>query len=244
MSVREKRMRPKLVRALLICALLGANSAIAQQIEDKLVIVTSFSKDVTSPFQQAFEKKYPGTKVEVQNRNSAAAIAFIRETRSSPPDIFWASSPDAFEVLKKNSLLQKYQPKAQGLASKVGVYPVNDPKGFYVGFAASGYGIMFNTRYTRANGLPAPKGSDMKVDRVNAGRYAAVRFSGKLTDKVVKDAEQRLRTWAGKQGMKLAGNAIVAGYDPPFTPPPMRRKVFLPCANARPRQGSRCPMPR
>ena len=57
MSVREKRMRPKLVRALLICALLGANSAIAQQIEDKLVIVTSFSKDVTSPFQQAFEKK-------------------------------------------------------------------------------------------------------------------------------------------------------------------------------------------
>jgi len=81
---------------IMICALLGANSAIAQQIEDKLVIVTSFSKDVTSPFQQACEKKYPGTKVEVQNRNSAAAIAFIRETRSSPPDIFWASAPDAF----------------------------------------------------------------------------------------------------------------------------------------------------
>ncbi|MEW6454408.1 MAG: extracellular solute-binding protein [Pseudomonadota bacterium] len=150
-------MRPNIVRMLLICAFLGANSALAQQIEDKLTIVTSFSKDVTSPFQQAFEKKYPGTKVEVQNRNSAAAIAFIRETKSSPPDIFWASAPDAFEVLKKNSLLQKYQPKAQGLASKVGVYPVNDPQGFYTGFAASGYGIMFNTRYMRANGLPAPK---------------------------------------------------------------------------------------
>src|SRR4029450_10327103 len=40
---------------------------------------------------------------------------------------------------------------------KVGVYPVNDPAGFYTGFAASGYGIMFNTRYMRANGLPAPK---------------------------------------------------------------------------------------
>ena len=140
-------MLQKFFRMLLVCAsFFGASSALAQQIEDRLVIVTSFSKDVTAPFQQAFEKKYPGTKVEVQNRNSAAAIAFIRETRSSPPDIFWASAPDAFEVLKKNSLLQKYQPKAQGLATKVGVYPVNDPQGFYTGFAASGYGIMFNTR--------------------------------------------------------------------------------------------------
>ena len=78
--------------------------------------MTSFSKDLTTPYAQAFEKKSPGLKVEVQNRNSAAAIAFIRETRSSPPDIFWASAPDAFEVLKKNSLLQKYAPKAAGQA--------------------------------------------------------------------------------------------------------------------------------
>ena len=143
---------------MLIAAIaLGAGPALAQSLEDKLVIVTSFSKDLTTPFAQAFQKKYPGTTVEVQNRNTAAAIAFIRETQSSPPDIFWASAPDAFEVLKKHSLLQKYQPKAQGIAGKVGAYPVNDPAGFYTGFAASGYGIMYNTRYMRANNLPAPK---------------------------------------------------------------------------------------
>jgi phosphoglycerate transport regulatory protein PgtC len=143
--------------ALTLGVTLLAGSALAQGLDDKLVIVTSFSKDLTTPLTQAFEKKHPGTKVDVQNRNSAAAIAFIRETRSNPPDIFWASAPDAFEVLKKNSLLQKYTPKAQGLADKVGAYPVNDPAGFYVGFAASGYGIMYNTRYLRANNLPAPK---------------------------------------------------------------------------------------
>jgi hypothetical protein len=32
----------------------------------------------------------------VQNRNTAAAVTFIRETKSSPPDIMWASAPDAF----------------------------------------------------------------------------------------------------------------------------------------------------
>jgi ABC-type Fe3+ transport system substrate-binding protein len=137
-------------------ALIGT-PALAQGIEDKLVIVTSFSKDITGPYAAAFQKKYPGTKVEVQNRNTAAAIAFIRETQSSPPDIFWASSPDAFEVLKKNSLLQKYKPKASGIADKVGVYPINDPDNFFTGFAASGYGIMYNTRYMKANSLPAPK---------------------------------------------------------------------------------------
>lgn len=143
--------------ALAAAMMIAAGPALAQGLEDKLVIVTSFSKDITAPYAAAFQKKYPGTKVEVQNRNTAAAIAFIRETQSSPPDIFWASAPDAFEVLKKNSLLQKYTPKAQGIATKVGSYPVNDPGRTYMGFAASGYGIMYNTRYMKANDLPAPK---------------------------------------------------------------------------------------
>ncbi|MGE0752741.1 MAG: ABC transporter substrate-binding protein [Variibacter sp.] len=138
-------------------AALGAGVAAAQALEDKVVIVTSYSKDVTAPLAAAFEKANPGTKVEIQNRNTAAAVSFIRETQSSPPDLMWASAPDAFEVLKKNALLQKYTPKAQGIADKVGSYPVNDPDRFYIGFAASGYGIMYNTRYLKANNLPAPK---------------------------------------------------------------------------------------
>ena len=149
---------PFALRSLLIAAVsFAASPALAQTLENRLTIVTSFSKDVTEPFAQAFQKKYPGTRVEVQNRNTNAAVTFIRETRSSPPDIMWASAPDAFEVLKKDKLLFKYQPKAQGIAQKVGSYPINDPDGFFTGFAASGYGIMFNTRYLRANNIPSPK---------------------------------------------------------------------------------------
>jgi ABC-type Fe3+ transport system substrate-binding protein len=149
--------RRSLIAGTAAATLAPALGARAQALEDRLVIVTSFPRDLTTPIVQGFERRHPGTKVEIQNRNTAAAVAFIRETRSSPPDMMWASAPDAFEVLKKDQLLQRYRPQATGIAEKVGAYPVNDPDGFFVGFAASGYGIMYNTRYLRANNLPVPK---------------------------------------------------------------------------------------
>src|SRR5690606_17693640 len=72
-------------------------------------------------------------------------------------DVFWASAPDAFEVLKGDELLERYRPQVEGIPEKVGAFPINDVDGYYSGFAASGYGIMWNTRYVEANGLPTPK---------------------------------------------------------------------------------------
>ena len=124
----------------------------------KVTVVTSFSKDVTDPVKKAFEKAVPGTTLEVQNRNTNAGVKFLEETRgNNQVDLFWASAPDAFEVLKGKKLLEAYKPKATGIAEKVGSYPVNDKDGFYSGFAASGYGIMWNERYVKAKKLPAPK---------------------------------------------------------------------------------------
>ncbi len=129
-----------------------------QAIEDRLVIVTSFPEDLTGVFQSAFEQKYPGTKVDVLNKKTSAGVKYIEETAgSNTSDLFWVSAPDAFAVLKSKGLLAKYTPSAQGIPAKIGAFPINDPDGFYFGFAASGYGIMYNTRYLKAKKLPAPK---------------------------------------------------------------------------------------
>jgi phosphoglycerate transport regulatory protein PgtC len=142
----------------LIGAALVTSAAFAQAPSGKVTVTTSFAKDVTDPFKKAFEKAYPGVTLEVQNRNTNAGVKFVEETRgNNQTDIFWASAPDAFEVLKGKGLLQKYQPKATGIPEKIGAFPVNDPSGYYFGFAASGYGIMWNTRYAQANKLPDPK---------------------------------------------------------------------------------------
>ena len=139
----------------LFVSLLTAGTAYAQA---TVTVITSFPKELTAAYQQAFEKRNPGVKVEILNKGTSAGVAYVREGRPGErPDVFWASAPDAFEVLAKDKLLVKFDPGVKGIPEKIGNYPVNDPQGFYRGQALAGYGIMWNTRYLKANKLPEPR---------------------------------------------------------------------------------------
>ena len=142
------------LRLTLVAALLVPAPALA----DTITVVTSFPKELTAAYKKAFEVKHPGDKLEILNKNTAAGIAYVREQAAgSRPEVFWASAPDAFEVLAGAKLLQKVDGGNAAIPDKVGAYPINDPQGFYKGQALAGYGIMWNTRYLAANKLPAPK---------------------------------------------------------------------------------------
>ena len=175
----------------------------------RVSVVTSFAKDVTDPVKKAFEEANPGTTLDVQNRNTNAGVKFLEETRSNNQiDLFWASAPDAFEVLKSKSLLQAYKPKSTGIPDKLGQFPINDPDGFYFGFAASGYGIMWNERYAKANKLPDPKewqdlAAPVYFDHVS---IAAPSRSGTthLTIETILQGEGWTKGWATIR--RMAGN--------------------------------------
>ncbi len=142
----------------LLASALLATSMSLHAIEKKLVVVTSFPKDLTKQFKKAFEAKHPGLKVEMLKKKTTAGIKYIQETsKKNTTDLFWASAPDAFEVLKGDELLAKYTSGAKGIPKLVGSYPINDPDGYYTGFAAAGYGIMWNERYIKAKKIPAPQ---------------------------------------------------------------------------------------
>jgi ABC-type Fe3+ transport system substrate-binding protein len=139
--------------ALAAAALAGPVQALAAE---KLVIVTSYPPDTTVTVGKAFTKA-TGIKVEMLKKKTTAGIKYLQATAANnTSDMFWASAPDAFEVLKGDGLLQKYTVKVKGIPEKVGAFPINDPDGYYKGFAASGYGIMWNTRYLKAKKLPVP----------------------------------------------------------------------------------------
>ena len=123
-----------------------------------MTVVTSFPKELTQAYKAAFEKRNPDIKVEVLNKSTTQGLAYVRELPAGQrPDVFWASAPDAFEVLTREKLLDRVAELANKAApAKVGQYPINDPDGRYLGQALAGYGLMWNTRYMAAKKLPAP----------------------------------------------------------------------------------------
>ena len=130
----------------------------AASAQQQVVIVTSFPKELTEAYKKAFESRNPGIRVEILNKPTPAGVAYIREApATNKPDVFWVSAPDAFEVLSKEKLLAKIESPAKEVPAKIGNYPINDPKGFYLGQALAGYGMMWNTRYLAAHKLPEPR---------------------------------------------------------------------------------------
>ena len=144
-----------LPRALAASTLLAA-AVLAQA--GTVTVVTSFPKELTQAYKTAFEKANPTIKLEILNKNTVQGIAYVRELPAGQrPDVFWASAPDAFEVLGGQKLLDNVADLVNKAApTKVGNYPINDPQGLYLGQALAGYGLMWNTRYMAANKLPPP----------------------------------------------------------------------------------------
>ena len=150
------RSAPRILRGAMLCAALLAPLASPA---GTVTVVTSFPKELTQAYKTAFEKANPGIKIEVLNKNTVQGIAYVRELPvGQRPEVFWASAPDAFEVLSSARLLENIADLANKAApAKVGAYPINDPQGQYLGQALAGYGLMWNTRYLAANKLPAPR---------------------------------------------------------------------------------------
>jgi len=194
-------------RALLITALACfAAEALAQPV----TVITSFPKELTDAYKKAFEARFPGSRVEILNKGTPAGVAYVRETPvGSRPDVFWASAPDAFQVLAKDGLLVKYDPGVPGIPSKIGNYPINDPQGYYRGQALAGYGIMWNTRYLKANKLPEPR---EWADLVKPAYFGHVAISAPsrsgtthLTIETILQGEGWSKGWS--QVLQIGGNS-------------------------------------
>jgi phosphoglycerate transport regulatory protein PgtC len=195
-------------RSLLSIVIAGSLPAAA--LADTISVVTSFPKELTAAYKKAYEAKYPNDKLEILNKNTAAGIAYVREQPAgSRPEVFWASAPDAFEVLSSNKLLTKIGPGNPAIPAKVGNYPVNDPEGFYRGQALAGYGLMWNTRYMAANKVPAPKEWADLVKPVYFGHLAISSPSRSgtthLTVETILQGEGWTKGWA--QMLAICGNS-------------------------------------
>lgn len=146
------------LRMFRLALMLSACAAAAAAIAGEVTVITSFPKEVTDTYKKAFEARNPDIRIQILNKNTNAAVIFIERTAAGArPDVFWASAPDAFEVMARNNLLDPI-PEVRNPATpdRIGSYPINDPGHRYYGQALSGYGIMWNERYLAAHKLPRP----------------------------------------------------------------------------------------
>jgi iron(III) transport system substrate-binding protein len=162
----------KPMKALLLLACAVAVPALAQPIENELVLITPVAKTLTDPALAEFAK-YAKERWNVTVKTSALAagtpVAYGRivEWKGRPEaDIFWGGESALFDKLAEQKLLASLElPKAvmDAIPATIGkpkpIY-LKDPKGFWTGTVLEPYGLVYHPRLLARLGVPEPKDWD------------------------------------------------------------------------------------
>ena len=79
----------------------------------------------------------------------------------------------------------------------------------------------------KPGGVPQPADGSVSVRVLPAGQFAVLRFSGGRSAQHEAAALERLKTWLAAQGLKASSPPVYAYFDPPWTPPFLRRNEVM-----------------
>ncbi|HWI40504.1 MAG TPA: heme-binding protein [Verrucomicrobiae bacterium] len=74
---------------------------------------------------------------------------------------------------------------------------------------------------------PLPTDPRIRLRPVPSRRVAVVRFSGYASDRIMEEKREKLRGMLERDALKPEGDFIEAYYNPPWTPPFMRRNEVM-----------------
>lgn len=74
---------------------------------------------------------------------------------------------------------------------------------------------------------PVPLDSSLKLEERKNLKLAVVKFNGLFTESNFEKYTKELSAWVEKNGLKVSGSPLRAGYNPPWTLPPLRRNEIL-----------------
>ncbi len=96
---------------------------------------------------------------------------------------------------------------------------VTDEGGFKVAFTMP-------SEYTLET-LPIPKDDRVHFTLIPPHQMAAIRFTGYFQQNSIQKHKELLSEWLKEQGLESQGDAIVAGYSPPWVPGFLARNEIL-----------------
>jgi len=175
---------------------------------ERITILTSFPPEFYKPFVSRFKTLFPSFQIQVLNKKTTAALAEIQRGNSRNFDLFWASSTDAFEVLKLSGNLKQSQYKLKYPTLEIEGVNLDDHDGYFFGFALSSVGYMWNNRFLRENNLMEPSSWQTLADSSYYGSVAMSTPSRSGTTHLI--VESILQGMGWQEGwaylLKTAGN--------------------------------------
>ena len=78
-------------------------------------------------------------------------------------------------------------------------------------------------RYLKKTDIPNPVDSSVEVQSILHGRYVVIRFSGRLSEKILNKQKDQLKAFINQRGCQIIQGPIYAFYNPPWTLPFLRR---------------------
>ncbi len=110
-------------------------------------------------------------------------------------------------------------PRGEKIAMTAPVSQVADGRAFLIAFTLP-------STYTLAT-APKPRDPTVRIRDVPPQLIACWRYSGRWTAANYRESEMRLREGIKARGLTASGDAVLARYNPPFTPWFMRRNEVL-----------------
>jgi len=92
--------------------------------------------------------------------------------------------------------------------------------------AENSMGFVMPVELTETH-VPSPSSDQVSLQDRPGGKFAVYRFSGRINQKTISNAEDKLRNWMADNDLDGTDKVEVAGYDPPWTPGPFRRNEVL-----------------
>jgi len=123
----------------------------------QLIILTSFSEEVSSTLAAEFERQNTNIRVRFLHKKTPAALTHLQLKMQPVPDLVMASAVDAMDWLSRADLLQPYRPTDR----------LN-----YTPFGYSGYGYMWDTNYLKQHKLPLPSNWENLLEEQYQGHIA------------------------------------------------------------------------
>jgi DNA gyrase inhibitor GyrI len=78
-----------------------------------------------------------------------------------------------------------------------------------------------------AGKVPAPTDGALSVRELPAGRFAVLRFRGGRSPAKEQESLERLKAWLATQRLPVSSDPVYAYFDPPWTPPFLRRNEVM-----------------